>query len=174
MRKRLILVCLLLINFTMFGAEFKRFDAFTKKFETINKKEEKQNIYELTTIATKEFGIKKELIWALIAVESSFRNIANGASIGYTQLQLPTAKWIFEKYEKQLLRLGVSKPKTRNDLFNPKTQILISSAYLNYLLKIYNGNWNTTLMAYNAGPNGWKKAKNHWYYQKIYKQMSKI
>lgn len=174
MKKRLVLVCLLLTNFTTFGAEFKHFDAFTKKFETINKKEEKQNIYELTKIAAKEFGIKKELIWGLIAVESSFRNIANGASIGYTQLQLPTAKWIFEKYETQLSKLGVSKPKTRKDLFDAKTQILISSAYLNYLLKIYKGDLNTTLMAYNAGPNGWKKAKNHWYYQRIYKQMSKI
>ena len=174
MEKRLVLVCLLLINFTMFGAEFKHFNAFTKKFETINKKEEKQNIYDLTTIAAKEFGIKKELLWALIAVESSFRNIANGASIGYTQLQLPTAKWIYEKYEPQLKKLGVSKPKTRTDLFNPKTQILISSAYLNYLLKMYKGNLNTTLMAYNAGANGYKKANNHWYYQKIYKQMSKI
>ena len=174
MKKKIILTFLLVLTTKAFGSDFKSFDSFKFKFKTINKKEEKSDIYNLTVIAEQNFGVKKELIWALIAVESSFRNIANGASIGYTQLQLPTAKWIFEKYEKQLLRLGVSKPKTRNDLFNPKTQILISSAYLNYLLKIYNGNWDTTLMAYNAGPNGWKKAKNHWYYQKIYKQMSKI
>lgn len=171
MKKKIILACLLVLTTKAFGADFKGFDSYTSKFKTINKKEEKTEIFNLTTMAEKNFGIKKELIWALIATESTFRNIKNGASIGYTQLQLPTAKDVFEKNKTILIKLGVSKPKTTSDLKNPKTQILISVAYLKDLKEKFNGNMRIVLRAYNAGPSGYKKANNDWYYEKIKKQM---
>lgn len=174
MKKKIILAFLLVLTTKAFGSDFKSFDSFTSKFKTINKKEEKSDIYNLTVIAEQNFGVKKELIWALIATESTFRNIKNGASIGYTQLQLPTAKDVFEKNKALLTKLGVSKPKTIKDLEKPKTQILISAAYLKNLKEKFNGNLRISLRAYNAGTSGYKKAKNDWYYEKIKKQMSAI
>lgn len=174
MCKRLFLVVLMLLAFKANAADFKSFDLFSSKFKTISNKEEKLKIFNLTVTAEKEFGIKKEIIWALIAVESSFRNINSGSSIGYTQLQLPTAKWIWEKYEKEMLFYKIKKPQSKSDLMDLKTQILISTAYLEFLTKYFNGNFKIALMAYNAGITGYKKANNYWYYEKIIKQKKQI
>ena len=46
--------------------------------------------------------------------------------------------------------------------------------YLKNLKEKFNGNLRISLRAYNAGPSGYKKAKNDWYYEKIKKQMSAI
>ena len=171
MKKKIILACLLVLTTKAFGSDFKDFDSYTSKFKTINKKEEKTEIFNLTTAAEKQFKIKKELLWALMATESAFRNIKNGASIGYTQLQLLTARDVFEKNKAVLIKMGVSKPKTIKDLSNPKTQILISAAYIKDLKEKFNGNLRLALRAYNAGPSGYKKAKNDWYFDRIQKQM---
>ena len=172
MVKRLFLGFFIIVNFAQ-AANYKSFDVYTNGFKTIKKTEEKQKIYNLTKLVETEFKIKKELMWALIATESSFKNVTNGVSIGYTQIQLGTAKDIYKKYEQQLKSLGVKPPKTINDLKNPKTQILISGAYLRYLIDKFKDQ-NIALRAYNAGPAGFVKAKNSWYSKRIIDNLNKI
>lgn len=149
------------------ASDFNDFDHFSSKYKTISNKEEKLKIYNLTVVAGKEFNVKKELMWALIGTESSFKNIKTGSSIGYTQLQLPTAKWIWEKYKTKMLKEKIACPKVKSDLYDAKTQIFISTAYVDFLSKMFKGNLKTTMMAYNAGISGYKKVNNVWYYKKI-------
>lgn len=40
---------------------------------------------------------------------------------------------------------------SKEDLFQPETNIALGTAYFNYLLSLYDGNINLALTAYNAG-----------------------
>lgn len=88
------------------------------------------------TQAAKKYSIDRELILAVIAVESCFqqRAVSPAGAEGLMQLMPATAD-----------RFGVS------DSFNAKQNILAGSRYLQWLLKRFGGNMRHAVAGYNAG-----------------------
>ena len=86
--------------------------------------------------AARKYSIDRELIQAVIAVESCFnqRAVSPAGAQGLMQLMPATAD-----------RFGVS------DSFNAKQNILAGSRYLQWLLKRFNGNLRYAVAGYNAG-----------------------
>ena len=87
-------------------------------------------------LAARKYRIDKELIQAVIAVESCFNRkaISPAGAEGLMQLMPATAD-----------RFGVA------DSFNARQNILAGSRYLKWLLKRYNNNLKFAVAAYNAG-----------------------
>lgn len=86
--------------------------------------------------AAKKYSVDRELIQAVIAVESCFqqRAVSPAGAQGLMQLMPATAD-----------RFGVS------DSFNAKQNILAGTRYLQWLLKRFDGNKRYALAGYNAG-----------------------
>ena len=86
--------------------------------------------------AARTYSIDRELIQAVIAVESCFqqRAVSPAGAQGLMQLMPATAE-----------RFGVS------DSFNAKQNILAGSRYLQWLLKRFGGNLRHAVAGYNAG-----------------------
>jgi len=93
----------------------------------------------------KEFAIEKELLAALIYVESRFNNHSKSSkgAVGLMQLMPSTAIWIAEE-------LGYSNFKLE-DLNNPEVNIKFGSWYFAYLYQKFDKNLIQTIAAYNAG-----------------------
>jgi soluble lytic murein transglycosylase len=93
---------------------------------------------------SQKYGIKKELVTAMISTESKFRKnaVSHKNAKGLMQLKEETAKWCIEKY-------GIDE----NDetLYSPRLNIEIGCAYMHYLLDKFGGNTLLALAAYNAG-----------------------
>ncbi len=87
-------------------------------------------------LASKKYQIDKELVQAVIAVESCFNTkaVSHAGAEGLMQLMPATAD-----------RFGVS------DSFNARQNILAGSRYLQWLLKRFGGNTKYALAGYNAG-----------------------
>ncbi|MEN2998742.1 MAG: lytic transglycosylase domain-containing protein [Brevinematia bacterium] len=98
---------------------------------------EKSKFDEIIGKASREFGVPKELIKAVIKAESNFNPIAisHKNAMGLMQLIPSTAK-----------EMGVE------DVFDPLQNIMGGTKYLRMLLDRYNGNLFLALSAYNAGP----------------------
>jgi soluble lytic murein transglycosylase-like protein len=86
-------------------------------------------------------GIDPELGFRLVKIESNFRPSAKShrAAIGYTQVQLPTAR----SYD-----AGISEAQ----LFERDTNLRIGFRYMKSLLKQYKYDYHLALLAYNRGP----------------------
>lgn len=86
-------------------------------------------------------GIDPTLGFQLVKVESGFRANARSSAgaLGYTQLQLPTARtyepWVGE-----------------SDLVDPNTNLRIGFRFLRELIGRYHGDVRLALLAYNRGP----------------------
>lgn len=95
-----------------------------------------ERIYDAAVYA----GIDIDLAYRLVRVESSFKQRAIGpaGSIGFTQVQPNTARW---------LDPGV----TREDLFDVETNLRLGFGYLHMLIDRY-GSTRLALLAYNRGP----------------------
>jgi len=89
-----------------------------------------------------EFGVDKNLIMAIIKAESNFRKDAVSAkgAKGLMQIMDETGKWCADK-------IGISDP----DLGDVETNIRIGTFYVSHLIKMYDGNTETAIAAYNAG-----------------------
>ncbi len=108
--------------------------------------------YEYVKESSKEFNIKESLILSVIKAESSFNKnaISKKDAKGLMQLKDSTADFVAK-------RLNV----ISYDIFNPKTNIRLGSAYLSYLYSKFNDT-KTILIAYNAGEGNvknWLKDK---------------
>ncbi|HVX40615.1 MAG TPA: lytic transglycosylase domain-containing protein [Gemmatimonadaceae bacterium] len=84
--------------------------------------------------------IDPELAFRLVRLESDFNPhaISKAGAVGLTQLMPSTAV----QYQK-----GV----TRDQLFNPETNLRVGFRYLRKLLDLYKGNVHLALLAYNRG-----------------------
>ena len=85
---------------------------------------------------SQKYGIKKELVTAMISTESKFRKnaISHKNAKGLMQLKEETAKWCIEKYDID-----------ENDetLYSPRLNIETGCAYMRYLLDKFGGNLGT-------------------------------
>jgi len=86
-------------------------------------------------------GIDPELAFRLVRLESEFNShaVSKVGAIGLTQLMPSTAKMLDKKVV------------TREQLFNPQTNLRVGFRYLRSLLDQYKGNVNHALLAYNRG-----------------------
>jgi soluble lytic murein transglycosylase-like protein len=86
-------------------------------------------------------GLDPALGFRLVKVESDFKRTARSpmAAMGYTQLQLATARF----YDSTL---------TEERLFDRDTNLRIGFRFLQDLLKQFDGDMNLALLAYNRGP----------------------
>jgi len=84
--------------------------------------------------------IDPNLAYRLVRVESSFRQrvIGPAGSIGFTQVQPRTARWLDPTI-------------TRDDLFEMETNLKLGFRYLRMLIDRY-GDTRIALLAYNRGP----------------------
>ena len=96
-----------------------------------------EDIYD---IALSE-GIDPALGFQLVKVESSFKATARSKmdAYGYTQLQLPTARF----YDRSL---------TVRDLYDRETNLRIGFRFLRDLLEQFDHDMELALVAYNRGP----------------------
>jgi soluble lytic murein transglycosylase-like protein len=85
-------------------------------------------------------GLDPELAFRLVRLESEFNEhaISKAGAVGLTQL-LPSTAVQWEK--------GV----TREQLFNPDTNLRVGFRYLHALIDLYHGNVHLALLAYNRG-----------------------
>lgn len=93
---------------------------------------------------SKENGLKKELVAAVIYQESRFDpNVAShrGAK-GLMQIMPETGEWVS-------LKMGLDY--TEDMLLDPETNVKMGTWYLKYLLDYYEGDERLALAAYNAG-----------------------
>lgn len=100
---------------------------------------------EIVTRYAEEYGIDKELVYAVIKAESNFdENAVSGKrAAGLMQIMTPTAEWIAEK---------LGNPELLDaELSDPETNIRMGTYYISYLLDMYGGNKKCALSAYNAG-----------------------
>lgn len=105
--------------------------------------------------AAQKYGVKENLVKAVITVESCFKKRARGSSgeKGLMQLMPATAR-------RFNLKSG----------YSPWHNIHAGTKYLSYLLQRYDGDLSRTVAAYNAGegnirPGG--KIRNHYYVSKV-------
>lgn len=104
--------------------------------------------------ASATHGIDYELLQALIATESGFdsRAVSPKGAVGLMQLIPPTAE-----------RYGVKADKNtpiQQKLTDPKTNIRAGSSYLSYLIKLFPGQIELAIAAYNAGEGAVQRAGN--------------
>lgn len=95
--------------------------------------------------AAQLFNIEKELIYALIRQESAYNPKARSPSdaFGLMQVRPLTAKYIAKQ-------AGIRYRGTR-DLYHPKKNILLGTAFLKKQFKHYDFQFIVTIAAYNAG-----------------------
>lgn len=86
-------------------------------------------------------GIDPELAFRLVRVESGFheRAVSPVGAMGLTQLMPATA---------ESLRPGI----TREEIFERRTNLRLGFRYLRWLLRVYDGDVEEALHAYNRGP----------------------
>lgn len=102
-----------------------------------------------------EFGVEKELLYAVIKTESSFNPeaVSHADAVGLTQITPETFDWLKTKLGEENLNLS---------LLDPETSIKYGAFFLSYLLDEFE-NTDTALAAYHAGRgrvNGWLKDEN--------------
>lgn len=93
-------------------------------------------------------GLDPELGFRVVRLESNFnpRAVSPVGALGLTQLMLPTA---------QYFKPGV----TREQLFEPKTNLHIGFRYLRALISEYDDDVRLALLVYNRGPVAVNKAR---------------
>lgn len=104
--------------------------------------------------ASHTYGIDYELLQALIATESGFDTFAVSpkGAVGLMQLMPPTAERYGVKADK--------KTPIEKKLTDPKTNIKAGASYLRDLIKMFPGQLELAVAAYNAGEGAVQRAGN--------------
>ncbi len=100
-----------------------------------------------------EFGVDKNLIYAVIRTESGFRPEveSHAGAVGLMQLMPSTFEWLQESLDGEISHDVTA-------LTDPGINVRYGTYFLSMLLKDYDGNVRTAAAAYNAGfvaVNGW-------------------
>ena len=91
-----------------------------------------------------EYNIDKYLVYAIIKVESNFKEDAKSVTNAIGLMQIMEATAIETSNKMDLTIEG-------EDLYNPELNIRIGLKYFTDLLDKYNDNYNLVIIAYNAG-----------------------
>ncbi len=102
-----------------------------------------------------EYGIDRELLFAVIKTESSFNPeaVSHANAVGLTQITPETFDW---------LRTKLGEEDDELSLLDPETSVKYGAFFLSYLLEEFE-NTDTALAAYHAGRgrvNGWLEDKS--------------
>ena len=95
-------------------------------------------------------GIDPELAFRLVRLESEFNPhaVSKVGALGLTQLMPSTAKMLDKKVV------------SREQLFNPQTNLRVGFRYLRSLLDMFKGDVNLALLAYNRGEDAvWRDVR---------------
>lgn len=92
-----------------------------------------------------EFKVDKNLVYAVIKCESNFKSdaVSSANANGLMQLTERTFVWAQQLCDGQV--------NEKLDIYDPQTNIKYGTFLLSYYDKLYNGNVNMILSAYNAG-----------------------
>lgn len=136
--------------FIFFIIAFILFGAFCVTGKTVMKTLYPMKYTELVEKYSSDFGIEKELLYAVIKTESSFNPnaVSNADAMGLTQITPETFEWLKTKLGEENADLS---------LFDPETAIKYGAFFLSYLLEEFE-NTDTAVAAYHAGRgriNGW-------------------
>ncbi|HEV8254719.1 MAG TPA: lytic transglycosylase domain-containing protein [Vicinamibacteria bacterium] len=98
----------------------------------------RENLDEIITAAASRYGVRPDLVRAIIQVESGFNPVAV-SRVG--------ARGLMQLMPRTAAHLGAS------DLFDPEQNIYAGVKYLSILLDRFDGNVALAVAGYNAGPN---------------------
>jgi SLT domain-containing protein len=98
----------------------------------------RENLDEIITAAASRYGVRPDLVRAIIQVESGFNPVAV-SRVG--------ARGLMQLMPRTAAHLGAS------DLFDPEQNIFAGVKYLSILLDRFDGNVALAVAGYNAGPN---------------------
>lgn len=100
---------------------------------------------EIVEKYSREYGVDKNLVYAVIRAESSFRKeaVSHKNAVGLMQISESTAKWGAAEIPIEGFTLEM--------LAEPAVNIEIGCWYLAKLISQYDGNCETALAAYNGG-----------------------
>ena len=144
--KRILVLLLIVISVNLLG---KSKESIILQF---NSKANTTKILEYCSKYETEFKLKKDTLLALIAVESSFKNVDNKNSLGYVQMQMPTLLDLNKIYK-------VNKVTTKQQFKNSmENQIYYAALNLRYLIG-KTGSDRGAFLAYNAGLYAYKKGR---------------
>ena len=139
MKKTITIISILIISaavaFAWVGIE----TAITKKLHPLE-------YSESVEACADEYSVPKELIYAVIKTESSFKSDAESpkGAIGLMQITPTTYTWLCEK--------NADISNDPNLLYTPDVNIRYGTYYLDMLYSEF-GSWELALAAYNAGPS---------------------
>lgn len=113
---------------------------------------------------SKEHNVDKALVYAIIKVESGFREkvVSHRGAIGLMQILPSTSDWILDLY---------SYNPSDYDLYNGSDNIFIGTLYLSYLHDRFDNDIEKVAAAYNGGSSRiknelWKEINETKYYVK--------
>lgn len=124
-------------NNTQWNEEINKVETTDKIDKVENSSNVRADINKAVDKYSKQYGVDKKLVLAVIKAESNFnpKCVSSAGAMGVMQIMPETAK-----------DLGVTDP------FNIDQNIMGGVKELSQHLKRYNGNVEMALMAYNAGP----------------------
>lgn len=94
--------------------------------------------------SAQKYSLDPYFVMGVISAESNFKEDAHSTKKAYGLMQIKdeTALWCVDNFKLDI---------NSGDIHLPENNIEIGCAYLDYLIKLYNGNVDTAVAAYNAG-----------------------
>ena len=137
-----------------------------KRFANIDSSKSYQNVQKHMRAAAKTHKVDYELLKAVIAAESGFdpEAVSPKGAVGLMQLMPPTAQQygVLADKEGRKDRKGNLLParSIEEKLTDPQTNINAGARYLAYLIKLFKGELELAVAAYNAGEGAVQRAGN--------------
>jgi soluble lytic murein transglycosylase len=139
LNRKAVFLCLLLALIILFNSSF-----FWKAMYPVQYMEE-------VTEAAERFNVDPFLIYAIIQIESDFKEsrVSSKGATGLMQIMPNTAEWIVQQ--------GNFPPDVLDAVNDPKVNIFLGAWYIAFLEKMFQHNHYAVIAAYNAGPGNVEK-----------------
>ena len=118
----------------------------------IEKTQHPTDYEEIISRYSEEYNIPKDVIFAVIKVESDFdpEAVSSAGAMGLMQMMPSTFEWLTGEEH-----LGERLPSSK--LCDPEVSIRYGTYYLAYLYRSFDYNWHNTFAAYNGGEGNVRK-----------------
>ena len=102
-----------------------------------------ENYQQIVEKYAEQYSVPKELIFAVIKVESNFNSndVSSAGAVGLMQMLPSTYKWLTTKLGEEY---------SEKNLYDPEINIKYGTYYLQYLYSRF-GSWEKAIIAYNWG-----------------------